>query len=104
MFGVNCGKILVMSMPSPETSGEHAMRLDRGKGDLHIPGAGTLGMYVLIASLSMLFAATMMLYIVLRRTSQRCNGGRTAWGICPTLCGSAPSCWFHAALPSTGRW
>ena len=39
---------------------------DDGKGNLHIPGAGSFGMFVLIASLSMLFAASMVLYIVFR--------------------------------------
>jgi cytochrome c oxidase subunit III len=44
-----------MSQPQPDR-----------KADLYIPGAGTMGMVVLIASLSMLFAATMMVYFVFR--------------------------------------
>ncbi len=49
-------------MEPPINTDEHGS----GKGDLHIPGAGTFGMFVLIGSLSMLFAASMVLYVVFR--------------------------------------
>jgi cytochrome c oxidase subunit 3 len=37
-----------------------------GKGDIHIPGAGTFGMALLLVSLSVLFLASMVGYIVIR--------------------------------------
>jgi len=36
------------------------------KGEVHIPGAGTFGMFVLLVSLGMLFAGTMAVYLVFR--------------------------------------
>lgn len=36
------------------------------KGEVHIPGAGTLGMYLLLASLSILFASSIIGYLYVR--------------------------------------
>jgi cytochrome c oxidase subunit III len=46
----------------------------RAKGNVHIPGAGTFGMAVLIVSLSMLFFASMAAYVLIR--SHTPNWGR----------------------------
>lgn len=45
-----------------------------GKRDIHIPGAGTFGMAVLILSLSMLFSASMAAYMFIRSHTE--NWGR----------------------------
>src|SRR5689334_20702117 len=37
-----------------------------GKGDIHIPGAGTFGMAVLVISLSTLFIASIFAYLFIR--------------------------------------
>jgi cytochrome c oxidase subunit 3 len=55
-----------MTTPEPDYLGTNPVSPARGKTDLHIPGAGTMAMVLLIASLSMLFAASMMVYFVFR--------------------------------------
>jgi len=43
-----------------------------GKGDLHIPGAGTIGMAILLVSLSVLFIASMAIFLIIRfQTTQQ---------------------------------
>jgi cytochrome c oxidase subunit 3 len=37
-----------------------------GKGDIHIPGAGSIGLVILLVSLSMLFLASILAYVVIR--------------------------------------
>lgn len=39
-----------------------------GKGTIHISGAGTMAMYILVGSLSMLFAASVLGYAMIRAT------------------------------------
>jgi len=51
--------------PSPEAAPD-AYADATGKGDIHIPGAGTMGMALLIASLTMLFIASMAAFMIIR--------------------------------------
>ena len=46
-----------------------------GKGEVHIPGAGTFGMAVLILSLSMLFLASMAAYLLIRNRTPHWGRG-----------------------------
>jgi cytochrome c oxidase subunit 3 len=52
-----------------------------GKGDLHIPGAGTAGMAVLIVSLTMLFLSSIAAYLIVRYEflNRNPDGPPVAW-------------------------
>jgi cytochrome c oxidase subunit III len=52
--------------PDPDSLFPESYPDATGKGDIHIPGAGTFGMIVLILSLSVLFIASMMAFVVMR--------------------------------------
>ncbi len=62
----------VMNEIPPERGQDLPQRYESatGKGDILIPGAGTVGMVVLIVSLSMLFAASMFAFGLIRYRTQ----------------------------------
>ena len=68
-------------------------RVWNDKADIHIPGAGTFGITLLIISLSVIFAATMILLLVFRYSIL----AGTAWHD-PTILTLPKSLWLSTAL------
>lgn len=54
------------NLPPPDTRFPDTYATATGKGDIHIPGAGTIGMAILIVSLSILFVASMAAFLIIR--------------------------------------
>ena len=55
-----------MSEDPFDTASPRPPRVWGDKSDIHVPGAGAMGMTLLLASLSMIFGATMILFILFR--------------------------------------
>jgi cytochrome c oxidase subunit III len=55
-----------MTIPPPDDDSFDQYADATGKGDLHIPGAGTIGVYLLLASLSVLFIASIVAFLIIR--------------------------------------
>jgi len=55
-----------MTQPSKSDPPRFGYFASSSKGELHVAGAGTAGMYVMLVSLSMLFLASLAVYVIFR--------------------------------------
>jgi len=62
--------------PPPDTRFPDKYSDATGKGDLHIPGAGNIGIIILLVSLSILFAASMVAFLAIRFQFQSTHNGK----------------------------
>jgi cytochrome c oxidase subunit III len=65
------------NLPPPDTRFPDSYPEATGKGDIRISGAGSIGIIILVVSLSILFAASMVAFLAIRFQYQSSHGG--AW-------------------------
>jgi cytochrome c oxidase subunit 3 len=83
------------NLPPPDTRFPASYAEATGKGDIHISGAGTIGMLVLIVSLSILFAASMVAFLIVRFHYQAEHNGMWPPAAMPPL---PKSLWLSTAV------
>jgi cytochrome c oxidase subunit 3 len=81
--------------PPPDTRFPEKYADATGKGDIHIPGAGSIGIVILIASLSILFAASMVAFLAIRFQYMQSHNGAWPPGGMPHL---PQSLWISTAV------
>ncbi len=81
--------------PPPDTRFPAEYSEATGKGDIHISGAGNIGIVILVASLSVLFAASMVAFLAIRFQYQAAHNGKWPPAGMPAL---PQSLWLSTAV------